>query len=74
MNGSLVQHLRGGLRAQANANYFSSLATQQRYQQDVYQATKRQRRFDANLTGSWARVHRSARAPSSATTSTTTRR
>ena len=48
-----MQALPLGLRAQANANYFSSLATQQRYQQDVYQATTRQRNFDATLTGSW---------------------
>ena len=51
-----------GLRAQANANYFSSLATQQRYQQDVYQATSRQRNFDTTLTGSWGAYMLSARA------------
>jgi LPS-assembly protein len=61
VNGSVVQALPRGLRAQANANYFSSLATQQRYQQDVYQATTRQRNFDATLTGSWAEYSLSAR-------------
>ncbi|MBA3638553.1 MAG: hypothetical protein M3541_17640 [Acidobacteriota bacterium] len=62
LNGSLSQALGNGWRAQANANYFSSLATQQRYQQDVYQATTRQRNFDATLTGSWAEYTLSARA------------
>ena len=62
VNGSLVQALPGGLRAQANANYFTSLATQQRYQQDVFQATTRQRNFDASLTGNWAEYVLSARA------------
>lgn len=62
VNGSLVQALPRGFRAQANANYFSSLATQQRYQQDVYQATTRQRNFDATLTGSWGAYMLSARA------------
>ena len=62
VNGSLVQALPLGLRAQANANYFSSLRTQQRYQQDVYQATTRQRNFDATLTGSWGEYMLSARA------------
>jgi LPS-assembly protein len=62
LRGSLVQALPLGLRAQANANYFTSLATQQRYQQDVYQATTRQRNFDASLTGSWGEYTLSARA------------
>ena len=54
IDGGLSQRLPLGLRAQANANYFSSLQTQQRYQQDVYQATTRQRAFGGNLTGNWA--------------------
>lgn len=62
VRGSLVQALPGGFRAQANANYFTSLATQQRYQQDVYQATTRQRNFDATVSGAWAGYTLSARA------------
>ncbi|CAN5679718.1 hypothetical protein BH24ACI5_BH24ACI5_00400 [soil metagenome] len=62
VRGSLVQALPLGLRAQANANYFTSLATQQRYQQDVYQATTRQRNFDATVTGAWQEYTVSARA------------
>jgi LPS-assembly protein len=53
INGSLVQALPRGFRLQANANYFTSLASQQRYQQDVYQATNRQRNFDTTLSGNW---------------------
>ncbi|HJR61021.1 MAG TPA: putative LPS assembly protein LptD [Vicinamibacterales bacterium] len=62
ITGSLVQALPRGFRAQANANYFTSLATQQRYQQNVFQATTRQRNFDASLTGNWAEYVLSARA------------
>ena len=62
VSGGLVQSLPLGLRAQASANYFTSLASQQRYQQDVYQATTRQRNFDATLSGAWGAYTVSARA------------
>jgi LPS-assembly protein len=62
INGSLVQALPHGLRAQANANYFTSLESQQRNQQDVFQATTRHRSFDAALTGNWGPYVLSARA------------
>jgi LPS-assembly protein len=62
LTGSLVQALPRGFRAQASANYFTSLETQQRYQQDVFQATTRQRNFDAALTGNWSEFVISARA------------
>ncbi|HVL67249.1 MAG TPA: putative LPS assembly protein LptD [Vicinamibacterales bacterium] len=61
IDGGLTQPLPGGLRAQAQADYFTSLATQQRYQQDVYRATQRQRTFGANVTGNWAEYVLSAR-------------
>ena len=62
VTGSLVQALPRGFRAQASANYFTSLESQQRYQQDVFQATTRQRNFDATLTGNWSEYLISARA------------
>ena len=62
LNGSLVQALPGRMQARANANYFNSLESQQLYQQNVYQATTRQRNFDASLTGTWAEYVFSARA------------
>ena len=54
VTGGLSQQLPLGMRAQASANYFTSLVTQQRYQQDVYQATQRQRSFGGNLNGNWS--------------------
>jgi LPS-assembly protein len=53
IDGSMVQTLGGGLRAQANANYFSDVTTQQLYQQDVYRATQSTRNFGGSLTGNW---------------------
>ena len=51
--GGLMQKLPLNLRLRANANYYSSIVTQQRYQQDLYQATNSTRRMDSNLSGSW---------------------
>ena len=41
--GGLMQRLPLNLRLRANANYFSSIVTQQHYQQDVYRATSSRR-------------------------------
>ena len=54
LNGDVVQTLGGGLRARGYVDYFSSLATQQKYQQNVFHATNRTRRYGGNLTGSWS--------------------
>ena len=53
VRGGLVQRMPLGLRARANVDYFSSIVTQQRYQQDLYRSTNRNRRFGGNVTGSW---------------------
>ncbi len=53
VNGDLVQRLPGGLHLRGYADYFSSLVTQQRYQQNVFQATNRQRRYGVNVGGNW---------------------
>jgi LPS-assembly protein len=53
IRGSMNQNLGHGFRARADANYFSSITTQQRYEQNVYEATNRTRRFGGNLTGNW---------------------
>jgi hypothetical protein len=50
-----VQHLAGGLTARANVDYFSDVAVQQQYQQDIYSATLRTRTYGGNLAGSWGR-------------------
>jgi len=53
ITGSLQQAMTSHVRLSANANYFSSLVTQQRYQQGIYAATTRTRSFGINSTGNW---------------------
>jgi len=53
VTGSVVQQLPARLRLSGNANYFSSLAAQQRYQQNIYNATLRNRNFGVNVSGNW---------------------
>jgi LPS-assembly protein len=53
INGTMQQLLPAHLRLTGNANYFSSLVAQQRYQQNVFAATNRSRNFGTNLSGSW---------------------
>ena len=62
VRGGLVQMLPFRLRGRANVDYFSSIATEQRLQQDVYRATNRTRRFGGNVTGSWGSYVMSATA------------
>jgi LPS-assembly protein len=51
--GTVLQQLPANLRLSGNANYFSSLLSQQRNQQNVYAATNVTRTFGANVAGSW---------------------
>jgi LPS-assembly protein len=51
ITGTMAQKLPGGWRATGNANYFSSLIAQQRYQQNVFAATNTTRSFNAGVTG-----------------------
>ena len=53
VNGALVQQLPANLRLSARADYFSSLVSQQRYQQNVFEATTRTRSFGGNISGNW---------------------
>jgi LPS-assembly protein len=53
ITGSVQQKLSNALRLSGNANYFSSLVAQQRYQQNIYQATNTTRSFGTNLIGNW---------------------
>jgi LPS-assembly protein len=50
-----VQHLPDGMTARANVDYFSNIAVQQQYQQDIYAATLRTRTYGGNWTGTWGR-------------------
>ena len=52
--GDMTQRLPFRLRARANANYYTSIITRQRYQQNITQSTNRTRRFGGNLSGSWS--------------------
>ena len=49
----MAQRLPAHFQARANANYYTSIVTQQRYNQDLYQATNRSRRLGGNLSGAW---------------------
>ena len=51
--GDMIQRLPFNLHARANVDYYSSQVSQQRYQQNIYDATKRTRRFGGNVTGNW---------------------
>jgi len=53
ITGAVQQALPGHLRLTGSANYFSSLVAQQRYQQNIYNATLRNRSFGTNLLGNW---------------------
>jgi LPS-assembly protein len=62
VRGDMAQRLPAGLYARASTNYFSSITTEQRYQQDIYRATDRRRSFGGNLTGNWGAYSLSATA------------
>ena len=53
IDGGMTQNLGGGLRARANANYFSNGDTERLYQQDVSRATQSTRSFGGNISGAW---------------------
>jgi LPS-assembly protein len=61
-NGSVSERLPLNLRFRANADYFSSLVTQQRYQQNLLRSTTQSRRFGSNVTGNWNEYSLSATA------------
>jgi LPS-assembly protein len=53
LRGSANQMLPGRLRARANVNYFSSLATKQTFNMNVYDASRSDRTFGGNVVGAW---------------------
>jgi LPS-assembly protein len=62
INGDMMQRLPGAFSLRANADYFSSIVTQQAYQQDINRATNRNRRFGTYVTGAIAGYQISATA------------
>jgi len=51
--GDMAQRLPFHLRARGNANYYTSIVSQQRYNQNIFQSTNRSRRFGGNVSGTW---------------------
>lgn len=51
LRGDVTQALPANFRARANVDYFSSIETQQQYQQDLFRATNRSRRIGTHLSG-----------------------
>jgi LPS-assembly protein len=51
---AVSQALPAGTRLTANVDYFSSVVTQQLYQQDLYRSTNARRSWSAGTTSSWA--------------------
>jgi LPS-assembly protein len=62
LSGDMSQRLPGAFSLRGSADYFSSIVTQQTYQQDLNRATNRNRRFGSYLTGSLAGYQLSATA------------
>lgn len=57
LTGNMAQKLPHNWRATGNANYFSSLVAQQRYQQNVFAATNTTRSFNAGVSGIIGKVN-----------------
>jgi LPS-assembly protein len=53
VRGGANQFLKGGLRARANVNYFSSVTTMQTYNTNIYDASRNTRSYGGNISGSW---------------------
>jgi LPS-assembly protein len=51
LRGDVAQTLPRAFRARASADYFSSIESQQQFQQDLYRATNRSRRFGTHVSG-----------------------
>jgi LPS-assembly protein len=60
--GNVSERLPLNLHFRANADYFSSLVTQQRYQQNILRSTTQSRRFGSNIGGNWKEYSLSATA------------
>lgn len=56
VRGNITQSLPGRLRFQAQADYFTDVTTQQLYQVDLSNFSRRSRYFRADLSGNWGRL------------------
>ena len=55
IRGSASQILPGNLRSRASVDYFSDIATSQTFNTNIYDASRNQRRFGANVIGAWGK-------------------
>ena len=55
INGGLNQVLPGNIRARANIQYFSSIATSQTFNTNIWDSSRNNRTFGGNLIGAWSK-------------------
>jgi LPS-assembly protein len=60
LRGGANQLLPFGLRARANVNYFSSIATSQQFNTNIYDASRNSRTFGGNVVGAWGKYSMNA--------------
>ena len=53
LRGAAIQKLPAGLRARANVDYFSDVTVQQTYYTNLYDASRSQRSYGGNVSGTW---------------------
>jgi hypothetical protein len=56
IGGAVAHALPAGIRARGRIDYFSDLTTQQLYNTNIYEASRRQRTMAGSITGAWAGV------------------
>ncbi|MGH9173488.1 MAG: putative LPS assembly protein LptD, partial [Vicinamibacterales bacterium] len=56
IRGEASQPLPAGIRARTRIDYFSDLTTQQLYNTNIYEASRRQRTIEGSVTGAWSGV------------------
>ena len=70
IRGGANQLLPFGLRARANVNYFSSIATSQAFNTNIYDASRNSRSFGGNVVGAWGKYSLNATMDHSDTSTT----
>ena len=53
LRGSAIQKLPAGMRARGNIDYFSDVTVQQTYYSNLYDASRSQRSYGGNVSGTW---------------------
>ena len=55
VRGGVSQILPGNIRARASVNYFSSIATSQAFNTNIYDSSRNMRSFGGNIVGAWGK-------------------